>query len=405
MHSPFHARGALGSRRRTRALAGATLALTLALAGCASTGSDTGGTATSVAPDPEFASLLSAQVDLGYEGTSALPQLDPVTAISGKNVWLIEVGLSAGSPVETADGFKAAGEKLGWDVTVFDGKFDPTQWLAGIRQAIAAKADAIWIYSFDCGPVKAALQEAKSANIPVVLSQGLDCGDGADSLVTYNMKYMGTYNDGVVSKDPGDLEDWAKTFGAGAGWWVIGQTKAQAKIIEFVETDLQTTAWNGEGLEGAVKQCSTCQIVERIDFIGTDLGPKLQQMAEQALLKHPEANAVYGAYDTAMTSGIGAAIRSSGRQNDLVVVGGEGFAANLALLSEGIQDGGTGYPAPWEGWAAADAVLRIFAGAPQPASSGIGYQVYDKDHNLPASDDYKTKLDYTSAYLSGWGLS
>jgi len=34
---------------------------------------------------------------------------------------------------------KEAGQKLGWDVTVIDGKGSPTSWLAGMNQAIALK--------------------------------------------------------------------------------------------------------------------------------------------------------------------------------------------------------------------------------------------------------------------------
>src|ERR1700754_1311064 len=34
---------------------------------------------------------------------------------------------------------KEAGEKLGWNVTVIDGKGSPTSWLSGLNQAIALK--------------------------------------------------------------------------------------------------------------------------------------------------------------------------------------------------------------------------------------------------------------------------
>src|SRR4051794_25656615 len=38
---------------------------------------------------------------------------------------------------------KEAGEQLGWQVTVIDGKGSPTSWLAGLNQAIALKPDGI----------------------------------------------------------------------------------------------------------------------------------------------------------------------------------------------------------------------------------------------------------------------
>src|SRR5262245_16688362 len=42
---------------------------------------------------------------------------------------------------------KQAGEKLGWNVTVIDGKGSPTSWLAGLNQAIALKPDGIALFA------------------------------------------------------------------------------------------------------------------------------------------------------------------------------------------------------------------------------------------------------------------
>ena len=42
---------------------------------------------------------------------------------------------------------KEAGEKLGWNVTVIDGKGSPTSWLAGMNQAIALKPDGIALFA------------------------------------------------------------------------------------------------------------------------------------------------------------------------------------------------------------------------------------------------------------------
>ena len=42
---------------------------------------------------------------------------------------------------------KEAGQKLGWDVTVIDGKGSPTSWLAGMNQAIALKPNGIALFA------------------------------------------------------------------------------------------------------------------------------------------------------------------------------------------------------------------------------------------------------------------
>ncbi len=42
---------------------------------------------------------------------------------------------------------KQAGERLGWEVTIIDGKGSPTSWLAGMNQAIALKPDGIALFA------------------------------------------------------------------------------------------------------------------------------------------------------------------------------------------------------------------------------------------------------------------
>src|SRR5207244_3512101 len=53
-------------------------------------------------------------------------------------------------------------------------------WVDGIRQAIAAKADGIILWAVDCAPVKAPLQDAKKAGIPVVGWEAIDCDQTID---------------------------------------------------------------------------------------------------------------------------------------------------------------------------------------------------------------------------------
>lgn len=397
------------SRVALVSLAALALAVTSACgssAGSSSTSATTG--SSSSAGGDAAASLKFAEEQLAslYQGTYVAPEGEAITPPTGKKVWAISVGQDALSPVNATQGLVDAGKKLGWEVTVFDGKFDPTLWLAGIRQAIQAKADGIFTYSFDCAPVKAALQEAKAANIPVVLDQGADCGTGADSLA-FVPGYSDVYDNGVITTGPVAGTDgfiaWNKSFGATGAWWLVHATKGEAKVINFVETDIQTTVAIGQGVKDVIARCATCEIVAEVDFTGTELGPQLQQKAAQALLQHPEANAIHANYDTAVTSGIAAAVRASGRK--IFMAGGEGFAPNMDLVRQGIQNTGSGYAASWEGWAGADALARMMLGKTPVPTSGIGVQAYDIDHNMPpAGQGYQTSIDYQAAYLKLWGL-
>src|ERR1044072_1804608 len=111
----------------------------------------------------------------------------------GKKIWVVPYGLSIAAGALFAAGVQDAGKAIGWDVTVFDGKFDPNTSLAGVRQAIRARADGIITYGIDCPYVQAALTEAKAAEIPVIGVENYDCSElkpGSPSLQTG----IGDYN-------------------------------------------------------------------------------------------------------------------------------------------------------------------------------------------------------------------
>jgi ribose transport system substrate-binding protein len=389
----------LGIRQLGSTGLGVTVLLAL-LAGCGG-GASTGGDATSGGSSKAVMKLADQQVAHMYKGTYVLPKKS-VPPVKDKTLWAISAGQQALSPVNATKGFAEAASKLGWKVKIWDGKYESSQWLAGIRAAIGAGAEGIWTYSFDCKDVKAAVEEAEAAEIPVVIAQGTNCGSGAEAVAKHEAEYFTHVKDGIITTAPGSFAEWNLGFGGAGAWWLVAHTDGEAKIIEFVESDLEATLQAGQGVEEVVERCSGCEIVDRVTFTGAELGPALQEKAQQAILQHPEANAITGNYDTAVTSGIAAAVRASGRE--LLLAGGEGFAPNVALMREGIESVGTGYQAAWEGWCGVDDFVHIFDGdEPQPCGAGV--QLFDKEHNIPPpGHNFETHLPYEQAYLKAWGV-
>jgi ribose transport system substrate-binding protein len=381
------------------------VALVVCLTGCGGGGSSTSATSggsSGSGSSTSFAGEAEKQLASLYKGTYELPHGKSPKPPAGKNVWAISIGQAALSPVEAIKGFQKAAEALGWKVTVFDGKFEPNLWLAGIRDAVAAKADAIWIMNIDCAPVKAAVEEAEQANIPVVINQGRECTPGKSEPASYIASYDTHYDEGIVTKAPGSFTEWNQAFGAVGGWWIAAKTKAEAKLLLLVETDNGSTLSIGEGVEAVMDRCPTCEIAEKVTFTGTELGPALEQKTQQALIQNPEVNAVHANYDTTVTSGVGAAVRSSGKK--VLLVGGEGFAPNIELVREGLQSAGTGYQASWDGWCGADELIYVFAGK-DPRACGVGVEAYDAENNLPPEGQgFSSGLPYEEAFLKSWGV-
>lgn len=351
-------------------------------------------------PDPHMLATAQAEVERAYKGTERQPPQHATKPTPGKKVWIISPGQIGESASIATNAAKEAGELVGWDMTLFDSKLDVANFSLGIRQAIAARADGVILHSIDCPLVKQALSEARAAHVKVVGYYSLDCDDPS---AKGEPLFDGAVNFGS------DFSDYAavtRAWGAAKADWIITRTKGRAKVISFKEDELLVVKYIREGFEQELAKCKTCEIVKTVDFTLADLGPKLQQKAQGALLQHPEANAVHVPYDSAVLLGISAAIMESGRSDKLEVIAGEGFPSNIQLIRDNKgQDAANAFPAKWTGYAAIDTMNSVLHGE-KPQDSGIGYKLVDREHNLPpAGQGYEPAADYKAAYKHAWGLN
>lgn len=332
-----------------------------------------------------------------YEGTYEEPSGGPVRPPKGKNVWVISTGQTIEAAQNASAAMEEAGQTLDWDVTVFDGRFDSNRQISGIEQALADGADGIVLIYVDCPPIRAALQQAKADQVAVVGIQSQECEPALENHV---IRY---------ARDRDFVTYLSHGFGGTQAKWVIAKTKGEAKTIVTAETDLYSTRVTYDpGITEEFEKCETCEIVDTVEFVGTELGPPLQEKIEQSLNQHPEANSFIAAYDAVMTAGGGAAaLRASGRLDELEVMGGEGSKPGIELIYDRAgMEACTGTPTGWEGYAAMMGLARIFAGQdPERGDSGIGEQVCDLEHNMPPrGEGYQAPIDYVAAYRELWGF-
>lgn len=384
---------------------GSTLVLvaavaTMALAGCGggeSTSTSTSGQgeggSTSASTSGDEAELSQARQEVAalVKGTYGTPPKAPKPE-PGKEILVISCGQAISTCSEDVTGAEEAAQKMGWKTQVFDTKGDPSQAAAGIRQAIVAKDDGVLVELVDCRYIKEALREAKEHDLPVMATESLDCNfrdPSGEALFAGTMQYV-----------DGEYADWIKAYGEGQANFLIAETDGEAKVIAFVQDGVMGAEIQQEALKKTLEKCPGCEDIE-VPFTFADLETGLQEKTEQALLQHPEANAVYVPYDGVLLSGVSNGVKAAGRP--ITVAAAEGNAATIDLVREGVVTGGIGIPMPWDGWAGMDGLNRLFHGVPI-ASSGVGHQIYDKEHNLPASGPYQPPVDFRAAYEKAWGL-
>lgn len=346
-----------------------------------------------------FASSANADdfptLDELYKGTYQKPQADAPAPVKDKKIWVISCSQDVSLCAAQAQGITEAGELLGWSTTTFDGKYDPATMGNGIRQAIAAKYDAVVIAGADCAGIKAPLEEARAAGLKVLGIEGADCNitDPAEKPLF----------DATVSYVEGNVIDWVKQYGKWQADYLIAKTGGKAEVIVFVSDEVLISKLNSEATINELKRCADC-VVHEVNFSYGFQGPQLQQLAEQSLLRFPKANGIAVPADSVVLSGMGAAIEASGR--DVIVVAAEGQEATMNLVRAGSKQvtAGVGIPSVWEGYSAVDNLNRIFQNQP-PVSSGAGLQVYDKDHNAGTVGAFEASIDFRSAFKEAWGVA
>lgn len=368
------------------------LAVTLALflSGCAN-----GGTNTSDAGKVVDVGAL----DSIFEGTFENPPSSAPAHDSDKSIYLISCGQSIPFCVTSITGARDAARSLGWKTTLIDSKGDFNNAGQAIRQAIAAKADGIFVYALDCEYFKQPLQEAKNAGIPVVTAEARDCNqnirfkdNGGPQLFT-----------SVVSYVEGSLLDWFKSYGTAQAKLALAKSGDNTHSMSFFINELGASVVISDAYQKYLEdKCAKCDD-HVVNYTLAQASEGYQEKAQQALLQRPETNLIRVDADGTLTGGVLTAAKISAPKAK--IISGEGQESLLDVFRKGNTEivGGVGTATTWEGWAAIDSLLRIFAGEP-PVSSGIGIQVWDADHNTPRSGGYEPPVDYRGLYKKAWGV-
>lgn len=388
--------------RSGAAVLGSLLGLLLALGACGSDSEEATSSSSSrgdaaaelAAAEERIAELRESNTDLPTEPTEPQP---------GKSVWAISCGNISSNCSGIADNVAEAGDLMGWDVKTFDGKLDAATQAAGIRQAVAADADAIVLVNIDCQAVKAPLQEADDAGVIVYANTALDCGDTQEG-------EPNLFDGQVIYQDDLSYKDWlAELYGTGMAELMIAGTEGEAKVVMWNEEDIANVKILTAAFVERMEQCETCEIVAKVDIVGADLAnpDTVSQKIQAVMARTPDANGFFFPFDQALDLGGAAGLAATGRVDDLYITGGQGLNTAIDRMREGTgQNAFIGEVVPWIGYASVDGLNRIFAGQEQ---IGTGIGVYPTtDENLPDDiDSYQSPpgVDWKANYLSLWGVA
>lgn len=374
-----------------RALGALVTAGVLLLAGCSSNSSSSSTSGTDAGSTTNAAALTES-----YKGVTGAPPTVPAKPKSGVTLWVVSCGQQVPSCATPTAAVQEAATAIGWQSKMCDGQLNPTGWGNCIRQAGSAKANVIIPIGIDCISVQAPMQEAAAAGSKIIGGGGADCdaAGGTKVMASERLQLQGV-----------SIKDYWKTNGKLQADWLIGRTGGAAKVVLVTFTDPLWGPWITEGFKEELATCSGCSITTTLEISNNDMaGNAMAQKFSTALLQNTTANAVSIPVGGWMQAGLSQAIQSSGRAGKLYVSSGFGDASTMDLIrTAGFTFGALGYASEWGAYGSVDTAIRVLNGE-TPQVQGDGFQMVDKEQNLPAAGDYQGGVDFKAAYHKLWGL-
>ncbi|MFA4927695.1 MAG: substrate-binding domain-containing protein [Patulibacter sp.] len=321
--------------------------------------------------------------------TAKLPDAK-VDAGSRKTVAVVACNRVQPGCNQPAVGAVEALKAAGWDAKLIDGQGTSDKQNAAIRQALTLKPDGIILSAIDPRTVQQALASAREQGVKVVTLATLD----SDLVDAPSSPTVDVYTEtGTLLAD-----------------FAIARSEGAVKALVLHDSGFDILQPRFEGFVSRLKECESCEVLETQAFTSADLAGGVPRLVQQMVQRHPDFNVIYVDYDDAVPPLL-QALRSTGRADEVQVLSSNGTVdATTCIAKQCGQDATTAFSLDGIGWAAADQMIRVIAGADlDGATYGIGVKLIDRDvaAKITAADGggmWDGDSDYRDHYLELWGV-
>lgn len=253
---------------------------------------------------------------LGFAAAAALMSATALAQAADKIVVVTPYLAQPGTQFYV-EAFQAKAKEFGWDVNVVDTKGDVAAAIAKIEDAANQKVSAI-VINVDPSQVKAGLEAAKAANVPVF---GMDAG--ATPLLITNVTSNGY------------------SMAADTAAYVANRINGKGAIVEFVFDGFPPVQQRGVIADAIFKNNPDIKIIDRVTPDVKDGGIADSRAKMEAILAaHPDKGSIAAVWAGWDQPALGAlqAIEAAGRGNEGIVI--TGIDAN-PQAREAIAKGGS----------------------------------------------------------------
>jgi ribose transport system substrate-binding protein len=284
---------------------------------------------------------------------------------------------------------KVAGAKIGWQVTIIDGKATPVGWINAFNEAIALKADGI-ITSADAASLKEPIADAVAKKIPIV-------GIHAAALPGPNSA-LGLFTN--IQQDPREI-------GKAQADWVIADSGGKARVIVTSHNEFAIAEAKSRATEARLKQCPGCKVLEYVSTPIAEVAQRQPQLVTSWVQKYGTPLYVTAVADYTLDFQV-PALRSAGVDPTAVkLVGADGQASAYERIRGGeYQMVTVSEPVEMQAYQAVDELNRAMQGQPPSGFVQAPYLVTPQNVNAEGGDKnaFVPTNNYKQHYLDLWGV-
>jgi ribose transport system substrate-binding protein len=286
---------------------------------------------------------------------------------------------------------KEAGEKVGWKVTVIDGKGSPTSWLAGMNQAIALKPNGIAMFA-----------DAASLKDPIKAG------------VAQGISFVGLHAAGLPGPQPDlnlfvNIQEDPREIGKAEAQWAVADSDGKARVVILSHNEYAIAEVKSMATKAAVEKCAGCKVLDYVNSPASEAAQRQPQLTTSWVQRFglPFYATSVGDNDFDFAVPV---LRAGGVNPDQVkLIGADGNRSAYDRIRKGGQYQAVTVSEPIElqAYQAIDELNRAFHG--QPPSGFVQPPFLVTKENIHAEGgDQNTFIpsnDYKKHYFQIWGVT
>ncbi|WP_159012921.1 substrate-binding domain-containing protein [Acidisoma sp. S159] len=336
--------------------------------------------------------VASAQHDLviyagpqnGWHGPTSAPK-----PIAGKKIAFISNDESNDANHAWGVAITEAGRKIGWDVTVIDGKATPVGWNTAFNQAIALKVDGI-ITSADAKSLKDAIAEAEARNIPIV-------GIHAAALPGPD-KELGLFTN--IQEDPRDI-------GKAQADWIIADSNGHARVVVTSHNEFAIAETKSRAVVERLKACAGCKLLDYVNSPIAEVAQRQPQLVLSWVQRYGTPLYVTAVADYTLDFQVPALRGAMIDHSAVKLIGADGQRSAYERIRSGQYQAVTvSEPTEMQAYQAIDELNRALHNMPPSGFIQAPYLVTPQNVNAEGGDKdaFAPSNDYKKHYLEIWGI-